>query len=208
MPADNGMLRSSHSCAALKRVQPDTVGARRHFLPLRVERRPLQLRDLVEHGVYQQRQPAVAVAVRRPVVRRQHRFGRNRLDRSPLRHEVRVVGRTELGRQIVLLQRLGVFDRHRDRQLRSLIWLSHCSGLPSIATIASTSPLRSCSTASSRLLINQVRPDAERSNTLIAVTKVELSGKSTTTVLPSRSLMLAIVLGASTCISSLNIFAT
>src|ERR1700730_3440174 len=54
----------------------------------------------------------------------------------------------------------------------------------------------------------KVRFDARRSKTLIAVTKVLESGKSTTTVLPSRSFMLRTVRGASTCISSLNILAT
>ena len=43
---------------------------------------------------------------------------------------------------------------------------------------------------------------------LAAVTKVELSGRSTTTVLPSRSRTLVIDFGARTCISSLNILAT
>ena len=70
----------------------------RHFLPLRMERRPLQLRDLVEHGVHQKRQAAVAVAVRRPVIRRQHRFGGDRLDEATLRHQARVVRRAEAWR--------------------------------------------------------------------------------------------------------------
>jgi hypothetical protein len=56
-----------------------------------MERRPLQLRNSRKQRIDQQGEPAIAVAGRWPVVGRQNRLGRNRIDGSCVRNQVGIV---------------------------------------------------------------------------------------------------------------------
>ena len=125
-----------------------------------MERRPLQLRDLVEHRLHQQRQAPVAVAVRRPIVRRQQGLGCDRLDRPALRHQVRVVRGGKLGGQILLVQRLGVVDRDQ-MQVAIVDLVQPLQRLALDRDDRVDLALAQHVHRQPRLLIDQMRPDAE-----------------------------------------------
>ena len=84
----------------------------RDFLPFRMEGRVLERRKFREERVHEQRELAIAVGVRCPVVGRQHRGDRDGVDALAFRNQVRIIFRGQHRRQIVALQRLGIVDRN------------------------------------------------------------------------------------------------
>ena len=76
------------------------------LLPLDVARRLLEFGELGEEGVDEQRDAAIAVGVRAASCRRRARRDGDGVDRAALGDQVGVVVVGELGREIVLLERL------------------------------------------------------------------------------------------------------
>src|SRR6266436_316407 len=81
------------------KASPSRYGCpQRHFCPLRMERRLLQSGNLWEKRIHQQGKAAIAVVVRRPIVGRQNRFGRDRIDHFGVGNQVGIVRRRKPGR--------------------------------------------------------------------------------------------------------------
>src|SRR5689334_20487917 len=85
-------------------------GGERDFLPFRMEGRALKGRKLGEERIDKQRQLAITISARGPVIRRKSGRHRDGIDPVACRNQIRIVLRGQGRRQIVGLQRHFVID--------------------------------------------------------------------------------------------------